>query len=347
MSGRLKTLMILALMVYALIDHGGMTHAQTGKQVTVYCSILEEQCREGATLFEAATGIKVTMIRKSTGEVYAQIRAEASNPRADVWWGGPGEGHLQAATEGLLMAYQSPRLPELQDWARAYAEKAGYQTSAIYLGALGIGFNTKVLQSKKIPEPKCWADLLNPQFKDEVQIADPASSGTAYVFLATTVQRLGEEQGFAYLKSFHANVSQYTKSGIAPVKATAMGETAVGIGFMHDMITQILDGAPVKTIAPCEGTGYETGSVSLIKGGPNPDSAKLFVDFALSPEAQNINTKLKIHSIPSNKNAVLSPDAPKFSDIKLIDYDTARYGTPAERSRLLTKFEKEIKSLAK
>lgn len=327
-------------------DHGA-AQAQSGKNLTVYCSILEEQCREGATLFEAATGIKVTMIRKSTGEVYAQVRAEANNPRGDVWWGGPGEGHLQAAAEGLLAPYQSPRLSELYDWAQNYAKKADYHTSAIYLGALGIGYNTKVLQSKKLPEPKCWADLLDPKFKDEVQIADPASSGTAYVFLATTVQRLGEDQGFAYLKGFHANVSQYTKSGIAPVKATAMGETAVGIGFMHDMITQILDGAPVKTIAPCEGTGYETGSVSIIKGGPNGDAARQFVDFTLSPTAQNINVKLKINSIPSNKSAQLSPDAPKFSDIKLIDYDTAKYGTPAERSRLLGKFEKEIKSLPK
>ena len=126
-----------------------------------------------------------------------------------------------------------------------------------------------------------------------------------------------------------------------------MGETAVGVGFMHDMITQILDGAPVKTVAPCEGTGYETGSVSIIKGGPNAETAKAFVDFALSPAAQNINAKLKINSIPSNKNAVLSPDAPKFSEIKLIDYDTAKYGTPAERSRLLGRFEKEIKSQPK
>ena len=347
MSHLLKPLLGVAFSIYALLGQTNLTYAQAGKQLTVYCSILEEQCREGAKIFEAATGIKVTMIRKSTGEVYAQVRAEANNPRGDVWWGGPGEGHLQAAAEGLLASYQSPRLNDLYDWAQNYAKKANYQTSAIYLGALGIGYNVKVLQSKKLAEPKCWADLLDPKYKDEIQIADPASSGTAYVFLATTVQRLSEEQGFAYLRSFHANVSQYTKSGIAPVKATALGETAIGIGFMHDMITQILDGAPVKTIAPCEGTGYETGSVSIIKGGPNPDAAKSFVDFTLSPEAQNINLKLKINSIPSNKAATLSPDAPKFSDIKLIDYDTAKYGTPAERSRLLGKFEKEVKSLPK
>lgn len=313
-------------------------------QVTVYCSILEEQCREGATMFEKATGIKVAMVRKSTGEVYAQVKAEASNPRGDVWWGGPGEPHLQAADEGLLDEYRSPKLAELHDWAQRHAEQSKFRVSGIYLGALGVGYNTEVLTKKGIPAPKCWADLLDPKFRDEIQVADPSSSGTAYVFLATTVQRLGEEKGFDFLKSLHRNINQYTKSGIAPVKATALGETAVGIAFIHDMLTQKLQGAPIETVAPCEGTGYETGSVSIIKGGKNPEAARRFVDFTLSPEAQNINAKLKINSIPSNRNALLSPDAPKFSEIKLIDYDTPRWGSPAERSRLLKKFDAEVKS---
>jgi iron(III) transport system substrate-binding protein len=330
------------LAMLASLAVSGTAAAQN--QITVYCSILEEQCREGANIFERESGIKVQMIRKSTGEVYAQIKAEATNPKGDVWWGGPGEPHLQAGEEGLLEAYQSPRLSELHRWATRHAEQSQNRTTGTYLGVLGIGYNTEILKKKGLPEPKCWADLIDPKFKDEVQIADPSSSGTAYVFLATTVQRLGEENGFNFMKSLHKNINQYTKSGIAPVKATATGETAVGIAFMHDMITQQLQGAPVKTIAPCEGTGYETGSVSIIKGGKNLDNARKFVDFTLSPAAQDINAKLKINSIPSNKNAQLSPDAPKFESIKLIDYDTAKYGGSNERSRLLKKFDADVKS---
>ena len=321
------------------------TPAAAQGQVTVYCSILEEQCREGAAMFEKSTGIKVAMVRKSTGEVYAQVKAEASNPRGDVWWGGPGEPHLQAADEGLLDDYRSPRFTELHEWAQRHAEQSKFRTSGIYLGALGVGYNTEVLKKKNLPEPKCWADLLDAKYADEIQIADPSSSGTAYVFLATTVQRLGEEKGFDYLKALHKNINQYTKSGIAPVKATALGETAIGIAFIHDMLTQQLQGAPIKTVAPCEGTGYETGSVSVIKGGKNPEAARRFVDFTLSPAAQDINAKLKINSIPSNKNAQLSPDAPKFAEIKLIDYDTPRWGSPAERTRLLKKFDTDVKAL--
>ena len=316
--------------------------------LTVYCSILEEQCRLGVAAFERQTGIKVAMVRKSTGETYAQLKAEASNPRADVWWGGPGDPHLQAAEEGLLDEYKSPMLAELHDWAVRHAEQARWRTAGIYLGALGIGYNTKVVAERRLPEPKCWADLLDPRFKDEVQVSDPNSSGTAYVLLASLVQLMGEDKAFEYLKSLHRNVNQYTKSGAAPVKATALGETAVGLAFMHDMVTMIVDGAPVKTVAPCEGTGYETGSVSLVRGGKNPEAARRFYDWTLSAEAQSlIGEGLKIYWVPSNKGAKVSAQAPKLAEIKLIAYDTAKYGSSAERVRLLRKWDAEVKSQPK
>ncbi len=322
--------------------------AQAQAPLTVYCSILEEQCRVGVAAFEKASGTKVTMVRKSTGETLAQIRAEASNPRADIWWGGPGDSHIQAAEEGLTAEYKSQMRSELYDWAVRFADQSGNRSTGTYLGALGVGYNTKVLQSRGLPEPKCWADLLDPKYRDEVQISDPNSSGTAYVFLASMVQLMGEDKAFDYMKALHKNVNQYTKSGAAPVKAVALGETAIGIAFMHDMVTMIADGAPVKTFAPCEGTGYETGSVSIVKGGKNTDAAQKFVDWALSADAQKlVGADLKIYSIPSNKNAPISKDAPKLSEMKLINYDTAKYGSVAERTRLLKKWDAEVKSAPK
>lgn len=336
----------MRLLIAVLVCVPGIVAAQA--PLTVYCSILDEQCRNGVAAFERASGIKVTMVRKSTGETYAQIRAEASNPRGDVWWGGPGDPHMQAAEEGLLEEYRSPRLGELHPWAASLAQQSKYRTVGIYLGALGIGYNTEVLKKKGIPEPKCWADLLDAKFKDEVQIADPNSSGTAYVMLATMVQLMGEEKGFAYLKALHRNINQYTKSGIAPVKATATGETGVGIAFMHDMVTTRVQGAPVKTIAPCEGTGYEIGAVSLIKGRNNAEAARKFVDWTLSPEAQKlVFADLKIYSIPSNRKAQAHPDAPNVAAIKLIAYDSVKYGSSAERNRLLKKWGDEVKALPK
>ncbi len=332
----------------AAVACGGAAPANADASISVYCSILEEQCREGVAMFERANpGIKVAMVRKSTGEAYAQIKAEAANPKADVWWGGPAESHLQAGEEGLLESYNSPALAGLHDWAKRLSEQSSGRSAGIYLGALGIGINDEVLKKRGIAPPKCWADLLDPRLKDDVQMADPNSSGTAYVMVATMVQLMGEEKAFDYMRALHKNISQYTKSGIAPVKAVGLGETGVAIAFMHDLITQKLSGAPVTVIAPCEGTGYETGAVSLVKGSKAPAEARKFFDFALSREAQEINVKLKINSIPSNTSATLSPDAPKFSEIKLIAYDTAKYGSAAERKRLLTRWSQEVQAAPK
>ena len=103
------------------------------------------------------------------------------------------------------------------------------------MGILGFGVNTERLAKLGIKEvPKCWKDLTDPRLKGEVQIADPQSAGTAYTALATFVQLWGEEKAFDFLKALHPNVSQYTKSGVTPSRNAARGETAVGIGFLHD-----------------------------------------------------------------------------------------------------------------
>src|SRR5581483_1148948 len=229
-------------------------------ELVVYCTVQEEWCRPMVAAFEKTTGIKVLMTRKSAGEFYAQIKAEAANPRGDIWWGGTGDPHLQAAEEGLTEPYKSPRLAELQDWAVRQAEQSKYRTVGIYAGALGYTYNTEQLKKRNLAEPKCWADLIKPEFRDEVQVANPNSSGTSYNMLATLVQIMGEDKAFDYLKALHKNINQYTKSGAAPARAVATGETMVGIVFQHDAVYQIVGGAHMKVVSPCEGTGYEIGS---------------------------------------------------------------------------------------
>ena len=321
--------------------------AQAQGALVMYCGVQEEWCRAMTTAFERETGIKVSMTRKSAGEVYAQVKAEAANPRADIWWGGTGDPHMQAAEEGITEEYKSPKMGELQDWAVRQWEQSKGRTVGIYSGALGFGYNTELVQSKKTGELKCWADLLKPELKDEVQVADPNSSGTAYTLLATIVQIMGEDKGFEYLKALHKNVNQYTKSGAAPAKAMALGETTAGIAFMHDIVTMVIDKAPVKLVAPCEGTGYEIGSMSIIKGAKNLDNAKKFYDWALTADAQKLGAEAKSYQVPSNKNTPIPPQAPKLSDIKLISFDFAKYGSSAERKRLLSKWDNEVKNLPK
>ncbi len=317
-------------------------------ELVLYCTVQEEWCRPMVAAFEKATGIKVLMTRKSSGEFYAQLKAEAANPRGDIWWGGTGDPHLQAAEEGLTLEYKSPKMPELQDWAVKQWEASKGRTIGVYAGALGYSFNTAELAKRKLAEPKCWSDLAKPEFKDDVQVANPNSSGTSYTMLATLVQIMGEQKAFDYLKALHKNVNQYTKSGAAPARAAATGESLIGITFQHDAVVQAVGGAAVKIVSPCEGTGYEIGSMSIVKGAKNLDNAKKWYDWALSPEAQSVGAAAKVsYQVPSNKSASAPPQAPKLAEIKLINYDFVKYGSSAERRRLLTKWDEEVSKLPK
>lgn len=321
--------------------------ARAQGSLVMYCGVQEEWCRAMSTAFEKETGIKVAMTRKSAGEIYAQLKAESSNPRGDIWWGGTGDPHLQAAEEGLTLEYESPKNAELHSWAIDQWKAAKQRSVGIYAGALGFGFNTEQIKAKGIPEPKCWADLLNAKLKDDVQVADPNSSGTAYNLLATVVQLMGEEKGFDYLKQLHKNISQYTKSGAAPAKAASLGETAVGIVFIHDAVVFAVQGDPIKPVAPCEGTGYEIGSMSIVKGARNLENAKKFYDWALTPAAQALAAPAKSYQVPSNKASPVPAQSPKMDQMKLINYDFVKYGSSAERNRLLAKWDKEVKALPK
>src|SRR5262249_16088653 len=158
-------------------------------------------------------------------------------------------------------------------------------TVGIYAGALGFSFNTELLKKKGVAPPRCWADLLAPAFKGEIQMANPNSSGTAYTAVTTLVQVMGEPPAFDYLQKLHSSINQYAKSGVGPVKAAARGETTIGISFVHDVVTEAQAGFPVASATPCEGTGYEIGSLSIVTRGRNPDAARRFVDWALTPAA--------------------------------------------------------------
>jgi iron(III) transport system substrate-binding protein len=320
------------------------TFAAAQGQVNIICSVQAEWCNLMATVYSKTTGTKVNITAKGSGEALAQLNAERANPKTDIWFGGTGDPHLQAAEQGLTQEYKSEQLAQLHPWAQKQAADSKYRTVGVYLGPLGFGFNKELLAKKKVAEPKSWADLLKPEFKGEVQMANPASSGTAYTMIATLVQLMGEDKAFDYLKKLHGNVSTYTRSGTAPVKAAARGETTVSVSFVHDVTTEAVNGFPVASATPAEGTGAEIGSMSLVKGAPNMEAAKKFYEWALTPGGQQFGLAAKQFQLPSNTKVPKDPRMTDPAKIKLIDYDYAKYGASAERRRLIAKWEKEVQN---
>jgi iron(III) transport system substrate-binding protein len=317
-------------------------------QLNMYCSSPSTAwCQGMAVGFEKATGIKVSVIQKATGEMLAQIKAEAANPKADIWWAGPADSYLQAADEGLLDAYASANVKDLYPWAQRITTTSGNRVAGVYGGILALGYNTEIGAKRKLPVPKCWKDLLDPALKGEVILGNPNSSGTAYLMLASLVQVFGEDEAFKYMKALNANVTSYARSGIGPMTAVKRGENYVGSSVLHGVITDITAGFPVLPVLPCEGVGYEVGSMAIIKGARNLDNARKFYDWALTPEAQRIGLDVKEFAIPTNRNVALPAQVPKLTEVKVIDYDFGRFGASAERKRLLERWEREINNAAR
>lgn len=339
----MRRAVLLALAALFVLGGCNLEKRRRRKKLTLYCAAQHEWCELMARSFEAESGTRVSMIRKSSGETYAQIWAERRNPKGDVWWGGTGDAHFQAANAGLTEAYDSPRIEQLHGWARDPMKDGLRRTTGIYMGALGIAYNREWLATKKIEPPRAWADLVQPRFRGEIQMANPNSSGTAYTALATFVQLYGERAGYDFLRKLHGNVNQYTKSGAAPVRNAARGEAGVAVVFLHDAATQVAAGFPIELVAPAEGTGYEIGCVSLIAGARHPEEARAFIDWALGPEAQGLGAEAKAFQIPSHPAAKVPKEAPNMDEVRLIDFDFGRFSDKATRGRLLSRWDEEVK----
>lgn len=320
--------------------------AQTPPTVTALCSTDQGWCEMAAAEFTRATGIRVLQTRKPTGEALAQLRAEAANPKTDIWWGGTGDPFYQAAEIGLLDPYRPAYINDLHGWAvRQYAMSQNY-VGGFYTSAIGFGWNEELLKKKKLPAPKCWKDLLDPRYKGEIDISHPASSGTAYTILAGLVQLMGEEPAFDYMKKLHKNVSQYTRSGTAQARNVAKGDSAIGVSFIFGFDNERLTNKfPVYSAAPCEGTSYEIGGIALVKGARNKEGARRYYDWLMSPAGQQVGAKADSLQVPANKTFKPDPRIPAIDTVRLVRYDFEKYGRAAERRRLVERWVKEVESL--
>ncbi|MCZ4293578.1 ABC transporter substrate-binding protein [Vibrio sinaloensis] len=313
-------------------------------RLVVYCSATNAMCEATTKAFSEKYDVKTSFVRNGSGSTLAKIDAEKKNPRADVWYGGTLDPQSQAGEMDLLQAYQSPQLEFIMDNFKDPAKRKGNYSSAVYMGILGFGVNKDRLAEKGLAIPRCWSDLTKPEYAGEVQISDPQSSGTAYTALATFIQLWDEDKAFSYFKALDKNVSQYTKSGVTPSRNAARGEVAIGIGFLHDYSLEQSKGAPLELIAPCEGTGYEIGGVSIINGARNQENAQKFLDFVLSKEGQETAWKKgQSFQILTNTTAEQSPNALDPKTLELIDYDMETYGSSDERKRLINKWVNIVK----
>ncbi|MBR2699610.1 MAG: ABC transporter substrate-binding protein [Clostridia bacterium] len=327
---KLLALLLAALMLLACasalaeVDPELVEAAQDEGELVVYGSCEEPYLIAACQKFEELYDIKVDYQRLSTGEVQTKITEEKGNPSADVWFGGTNDPYNEAAKEGLLMAYEPANAVHLLK--PAYRDPDGYWFG-IYQGILGFMVNQEELDRLGVEAPKTWDDLLKPEYQGLIWLSNPNTAGTAKLVINTMVQMKGHDEGIQYLVDLDKNIAQYTKSGSGPSKNVGTGECIIGIGFLHDGVYQILQGYDnIGLVIPEDGTSYEIGSTAIFEGCEHPNAAKLWIEFALSPDCVELADDAGSYQFLVIDDAQ-QPEAlqafPELDPSKTIDYDFA------------------------
>lgn len=306
------------------------------QELKIYSIIHDEETQALTELFTKQTGIPVSYLRATTGELVNRVISEKDNPQADILLGGATAYHIQADAAGALESYTSPAAKNVPDYARS----SNNTWTGFCILTLGIGVNEDRF-AKKFPGieyPKTWEDLLNPAFEGEIVMTNPVASSTAYLFVQSQLQRLGWDKGWTYLTQLAPLVGQFPDSGSAPAKLIGTGEYSIGVSYIHALAKYKAEGFNIKPIAPPQSVG-DVDCISILKNSKNLDAAKKFVDFMLSKEAQELMSSIDF-TIPVNPDAKPANGSVSLNDIDLIKYDTKL--AAEQKTEVLNKWTKEV-----
>lgn len=261
--------------------------AQAEGTLVVYGSCEEEYLAAACEHFQELYGITVQYQRLSTGEVQSKVEEENGSPSGDVWFGGTTDPYNVCAAAGLLEPYEAMNASHLLGDAYRDADGCWY---GIYKGILGFMVNKDELDRMGLEAPQDWKDLTKEEYKGLIWLSNYNTAGTAKLVINTMIQKYGHDEGIQYLADLDKNIQVYTKSGSGPSKNVGTGECVIGIGFLHDGITQIVDNGygNIQLIIPSSGTSYEIGATAIFSGCAHPNAAKLWIEYALSPECVNL-----------------------------------------------------------
>jgi len=263
--------------------------ARAAEELLLYTAIEDDQLPRYLASWEQQNP-KVTralgtlkIVRDSTGIISAKLMAEKANPQADLIWGLAATTLLRLDQEGMLAPY-APKglekvLPQFKD-SRNPPHWVG-----IDAWMTGICVNTKETAAKKLPMPASYADLIKPVYKGHLVMPNPASSGTGFLTVTAVLQLMGEQKGWEYLDKLHENIALYVHSGSKPCKMAGAGEFPIGISFDYRGFQEKKKGAPVETVFPKEGSGYDLEANGLIKKATIKPIAKTFLDWAITEPA--------------------------------------------------------------
>lgn len=335
----LRSLMMKCAMMCAILITAGS--ALFAGEITVYTALEDDIIAKYLESFKAQyPDIKVNIVRDSTGVITAKALAEKANPRADVIWGTAATSLLVLDQAGMIEPYAPKGLDRVIPRFRDTKNKVPHWVG-IDVWETAFVVNTVELKNRKLKLPKTYSDLLKPEFKGQITMPNPASSGTGFLTVAGLIQSMGEEKAWAYMDRLHENMAFYTHSGSKPAKLAGTGEYLIGISFGYRGIMQKQKGEPVETVFPKEGSGWDLEANALIKKPDIKKEAKLFLDWAIGDAVMKEYNKN--YAIIAIKNSNPLPEGYVKDPLKQLfknDFDWAA----KNRDRILKKWEERYGS---
>ena len=295
---------------------GGKAPEDYKGTVVVYSPHDADPLNAGVNLFmEKYPNVKVEVVAAGTGELCNRIAAETANPIADVLWGG-GADSLAAFKE-----YFEPYVCANDEFiGAAYKDPDGLWIGESPLPMV-IFYNKDLIEKDGLTIPETWEDLTKPEWKGKIAYCLPSKSGSAYTQLCTMILgHGGKEDGWDFIKKLYDNLDgKIVDSSGKCHKMVADGEFYVGL-TLEKAAVQYKDDPSVGFVYPKDGTSAVPDGVALVKGCPNEENAKLFIDFVTSKECQTEQSE-NWSRRPVRSDMEVGEGMAKLEDIPLVDYD--------------------------
>ena len=252
-------------------------------EVQLYSTMTEADLDALITCFnEVYPNIEVIVTNGSAGELTTRMDGEKGNPQADLMWGGLADSDGQAYAE-IFEAWVSEYDAENME---GYTSPNGLY-SMDHLSTVVFVVNEE-LEAQLGLKIESYEDLLNPALKGKIATADPNSSSSAWNNLSNIMAVYGTDSdaAWAYIEQLMPNlVVLGSSSGV--FKNTQAGEYVVGLTYEDGAVNLVKDGATnIRLQYPTNGTSASCFGTALVKNGPNPENAKLMIDFICSAEGQ-------------------------------------------------------------
>lgn len=311
-------------------------------EITIYTAYEEDEAAAFLDLAQARMpDVTFNMLRLSTGDLAARIIAEKGNPQHDVLWGFAASTIVNPEIAETLEVYKPAGVDKIPAEFRA-ANDTWFAVTG-YMAVFCV--NNERIKKLGLEAPASWNDLLKPEFKGEVVMPNPASSGTGYIQVSSLLQMNGEDEGWALLDQLDDNVAQYIKSGSKPCHAASSGEYAVGASYDMRAIKNIAEGFPISMVIPSEGSGNELEANALVASSANKEDAKRFLDWTVTSEATNAYLDWKaIVTIPGGSLPQRFVDAGLPQDTNTVLHPTDFEAAANDRDAIISEWQKRYEN---